>query len=136
MSFLADKSAFVRVGLPLVESVWDDWVDAGEIRLCQVTKAEILYSARSWADFEILEDTLEAGFPHARMPDDAWSSIADTQRQLARIGHHRGPGIADLLIAACARFHGLTVLHYDADFDTIAKVTGQPTQWLSPPGSL
>jgi predicted nucleic acid-binding protein len=38
--------------------------------------------------------------------------------------------------AATAELRGLTVLHYDKDFETIASVTGQPTQWLAPPGSL
>jgi hypothetical protein len=29
----------------------------------------------------------------------------------------------------------LTVLHYDGDYDMIAKVTGQPTEWVVPRGS-
>jgi predicted nucleic acid-binding protein len=43
---------------------------------------------------------------------------------------------ADLLIAAAAEAAGVAVLHYDADYDRIAEVTGQPTQWLAPKGSL
>jgi hypothetical protein len=31
---------------------------------------------------------------------------------------------------------GLSVLHYDADFDRIAAVTGQPHEWIVPKGSL
>jgi hypothetical protein len=27
------------------------------------------------------------------------------------------------------------VLHYDKDFDRIAEVTAQPTEWVVPPGS-
>ena len=42
----------------------------------------------------------------------------------------------DLLIAACAEDHGLAVLHYDADFDHIASVTGQTVEWVVPAGSL
>lgn len=42
----------------------------------------------------------------------------------------------DLLIAACAETSGLTVLHYDADFDRIASITGQPVQWVVEPGSV
>ena len=30
----------------------------------------------------------------------------------------------------------LTVLHYDADFDLIAEITGQPTEWVVPRGSI
>jgi hypothetical protein len=28
------------------------------------------------------------------------------------------------------------VLHYDADFDLISSVTGQPTLWITPQGSI
>ena len=43
---------------------------------------------------------------------------------------------ADLILAACARTHGLTVLHYEKDFDLIAAATGQPTEWLAAAGAL
>jgi predicted nucleic acid-binding protein len=43
---------------------------------------------------------------------------------------------AHLLIAAAAELAGMTLLHYDADYDTIAAVTGQPTRWAAPRGSL
>ena len=39
--------------------------------------------------------------------------------------HQRGRKLPDLLIAAAAEANGLTVLHYDADFDRISAVTGQ-----------
>ncbi len=48
----------------------------------------------------------------------------------------RGRKIPDLLVAAAAEQAGYTVLHYDADFDLIASVTGQPCQWVVPPGSV
>jgi len=37
---------------------------------------------------------------------------------------------------ACAEAHGATVLHYDRGFDRIAEVTGQPSLWVVPPGSV
>jgi predicted nucleic acid-binding protein len=40
------------------------------------------------------------------------------------------------LIAAAAEEHGLTLLHYDADFDLIAEVTGQTCQWIVTKGSI
>ena len=33
-------------------------------------------------------------------------------------------------IAAAAEEHGLTVLHYDTDFDLISRVTAQPCEWI------
>jgi predicted nucleic acid-binding protein len=42
----------------------------------------------------------------------------------------------DLLVAAVAERHALTLLHYDADFDTIAEITGQDARWVVPRGSV
>ena len=39
-------------------------------------------------------------------------------------------------LAATAQTAGLTVLHYDSDFDMIASVTGQKVEWIVPAGSV
>ena len=57
------------------------------------------------------------------------------QRLLASRGL-RGRKVPDLLIAAAAEESGLAVLHYDADFDLIARVTGQRCEWVVPPGTI
>ena len=41
----------------------------------------------------------------------------------------------DALVAAVAESRGLTVLHYDADFDVVSELTGQRTQWIVERGS-
>jgi len=38
-----------------------------------------------------------------------------------------------LIIAAAAEHAGLTVLHYDRDFDRIAENTAQPVEWVTLP---
>jgi len=40
----------------------------------------------------------------------------------------RAVGLPDLLIAAVAEREHVTVLHYDSDYELIARVTGQPVQ--------
>jgi len=59
------------------------------------------------------------------------------QRELTEVGHHRLPPL-DLLIAACAHREGAGVLHYDRDFDLIAKHTSLEfeSEWLAPQGTL
>ncbi|MFJ1547939.1 PIN domain-containing protein [Streptomyces sp. NPDC088246] len=42
--------------------------------------------------------------------------------------------LADLLIASTAQRHGVTVLHYDEDYDRIAEITGHPRRWVVEPG--
>lgn len=52
------------------------------------------------------------------------------QRLLTQVGHHRGPSLPDLLVAAVAEVAGHVVLHVDHDFDDIARITGQPVERL------
>lgn len=37
---------------------------------------------------------------------------------------------------SAARARGLEILHYDRDFDTIARLTEQQTRWIVPPGTV
>jgi len=55
---------------------------------------------------------------------------------LAERSQHRAVPLPDLLVAACAERAGLCVLHYDADFDRIAELTGQEARWIVPRGSV
>jgi len=45
-------------------------------------------------------------------------------------------GVIDLLTAAVAEYHGAVLLHYDADFEHIAAVTGQAHKWIVPRGTI
>ncbi len=57
-------------------------------------------------------------------------------RKLATTSQHRHFRLPDLIIAATAELNGATVLHYDADYERIAAITGQPTEWAATRGSL
>jgi len=52
------------------------------------------------------------------------------QLRLADRGQHRAPFVADLIVAATAELAGLTVVHFDKDFEMIAEVTAQPLERL------
>ncbi|HET6550367.1 MAG TPA: PIN domain-containing protein [Solirubrobacter sp.] len=91
-----------------------------ELCLCAVTRLELLYSARSAADFQQLERDL-AEFRDLRMSAETFAIALVAQRELAAIGHHR-VSLPDLLIAACAQEHGADVIHVDRHYDTLARV--------------
>jgi predicted nucleic acid-binding protein len=57
------------------------------------------------------------------------------QAALAARSQHRALSLVDSLVAAVAEAHHLTMLHYDADFELIAGVTGQPQAWIVPGGT-
>lgn len=49
---------------------------------------------------------------------------------------HRSVTVHGLVIAAAAAAAGFGVLHYDADFDTLATVLPFESRWVAPRGSL
>jgi predicted nucleic acid-binding protein len=135
--YLIDTSALVRLlREPVVRGRWEHQVLAGLIAVCPLTELEFLYSARSAADRSRLAGQLRAVYGWMVMPDRIYQRAAEVQAVLTARGTHRSAGAIDLLIAATAEAHDLTLLHYDRDFDQIAEVTGQPMRWLAPAGTI
>jgi len=135
-TFLADKSALTRRETrPEVREVLEPLLVAGEIATCGIVDLELLYSARDRATYRSLVEALR-GMPRAPLDEDAVNRALSVQAMLAERSQHRAVPLPDLLVAACAESAGLTVLHYDADFDRIAELTGQPTQWIVERGSV
>ncbi|MGS2613952.1 PIN domain-containing protein [Micromonospora sp. LZ34] len=135
--YLVDTSALVRLFRdPAVLARWEPAITAGLVAVCPLIELEFLYSARSVADRARLEEQLRIAFGWVAMPDRIYERATETQVELTGRGWHRSAAPVDLLIAATAEYHGLSVLHYDRDFDQIATVTGQPMRWLAPAGSV
>lgn len=136
---LADTSAWVwtrAVGGDL-RALFDEAVIDGLVATCAMVRMELLYSARNHREFSELRADLDA-LPDCTVAGAEWDRAIEVYEMLARQGgmHHRAVKHADLLIAAAAEAAGLTVLHYDEDYDRIAAVTGQATRWLAPRGSI
>ncbi|MEU6240440.1 PIN domain nuclease [Streptomyces sp. NPDC047024] len=134
--FLIDTSALVRIIRQPALSRWVKPLEEGLVARCPVTEIEFLYSAKNAGHRERLVADLDALFGWTPLDDRAVTRAWAVQEELTAKGQHRSAGAVDLLVAATAELQGLTVLHYDNDFETIASVTGQPTQWLMPPGTL
>ncbi|MER7756109.1 PIN domain nuclease [Kitasatospora sp. NPDC097643] len=132
--FLIDRSAFARYTEPAVRAVIDGLFNEGLLALCGAVELEIMHSARSKADADRIRDGLR-GFDWLRTPDEVWDRAIEVQALLTAAGNWRALSVADLVIAATAERHGVTVLHYDGDYDMIAAVTGQPTRWVVPSGT-
>jgi len=75
-------------------------------------------------------------FPVLEIVQADFECAMDVMEALARRGQHRAVGLPDLLIAASEERAGLTVMHYDADFELVAGVTRQATEWVVPRGSI
>lgn len=134
--YLADKSALTRRGTrPEVRDVVEPLLLAGRIATCGIVDLELLYSAGDPTTYAELAVALRA-MPRVPLTEAVVDRAIEVQGQLAVTSEHRSVPLPDLLIAACAESAGLTVLHYDADYDRIASVTGQPVQWIVARGSV
>lgn len=131
--YLVDKSAWSRARQPVVRAALLPLLERGLLATCAVIDLEVLFSARSAEDYA-RGRAARAGFEWLPMTDEVGARAVEVQSLLAAKGQHRAASIPDLLIAATAERYGVTVLHYDADFDTIATVTGQPMKWVVEPG--
>jgi predicted nucleic acid-binding protein len=134
VSLLVDTSVLKRLGRPAVRQAIEPLAVRGELARATICDLEVGYSARNTAEWDLLIgalDTLvvvETSAQHVRR-------ALQVQRLLFGRSQ-RGRKIPDLLVAAAAEEQDLTVLHYDADFDLIAAVTGQGCRWVVPAGTL
>ena len=132
--YLADKSALARLPNYEVAEQLQPRIALSLVATCPIVDFEVLYSARNATEYEqISAERLQ--FPQVLIAPEDTNRSLEVQGLLARKGRHRLP-IADLLIAAAAEVNDLVVLHYDADFDRIAEVTGQATEWVVRQGSV
>jgi len=134
--YLIDKSAYGRIHLPEVAAVIEPLMSRALVGTCGLSVLEILYSARSGHDHRRIGRLMDTIFEWLPTEDLDFARAREVSDLLAQRAQHRAIGVADLLIAAVAERHRVTVLHYDADYDLIAEITGQAAQWVMPRGSV
>lgn len=132
--YLADKSALARLHHREVADRLGPLLVDGLVATCPIIDLEVLYSARSLADYEEIL-TERRALPSYPLTEHVTNRAIEVQHQLARRGQHRIP-LPDVLIAAVGEINDLTVMHYDTDYDRIAEVTNQPVVWVVPRGSI
>lgn len=134
--YLADTTVLVLQGRhSAVRDRFAGLLSAGRVAACQMTALEFLNNAPDPKGYEVLWAALR------RM---TWFDVTtrtvdralDVHRQMAVRSQHRNFRLPDLIIAATAELNGATVLHYDADYDRIAAITGQSAEWVAERGSL
>jgi predicted nucleic acid-binding protein len=140
VELLLDNSAWARLSVQALDDARvreiADALEEGRIGVCLPFLLEAGYSARSASDHDELMGELTA-LPMLAIDAHVERRALDAQRQLARAGHHRLPPV-DLLVAALADRHGVGVLHYDRDYDTVAAKTDLrfASVWLAARGTL
>lgn len=111
-------------------------MDSAQLGVCLPFLLEAGFSAQSGAEHESIMRRLTL-LPQVDVTHRVEQLAVEAQGKLARIGHHRlAP--TDLIIAACAHEARAGVLHYDGDYDLIAKHTDLlfESNWVAPAGTL
>lgn len=118
--YLIDKSALARMSLKPVRERLAPIIEAGGAATCAVIDLEVLYSARSFEDYEQIRRRRALAYESIPITDEIMERAIAIQRELAKSGHHRVP-IPDLIIASAAEAVELVILHYDSDYEVIAR---------------
>jgi predicted nucleic acid-binding protein len=120
--YLLDTSGLVRLlSDAALQQAWYDAVDAEAIGSCYPQRTEFLYSAKDRSEYDEITEMFGDLFPDVSVPKNAGRWIASVQHHMAHAGEHRSASAVDLMIAATAAHHGLTVLHDDGDYRTVAR---------------
>ena len=133
LTHLVDTSVLTRLSKPAVRAAVEHFADSAQLGRAGISDLEIGYSARNSREWDALQEALNS-FELVETTAAHVARARQVQRLLAA-GSQRGRKIPDLLVAAAAEAAQLIVVHYDADFDRIAAVTGQKCLWAVTPGS-
>jgi predicted nucleic acid-binding protein len=134
---LVDNSALSRLQTkPPVAARLEPMIAGGLLATCSVTDLEQFFSARSGTEHREWRDEIALRYTRVAIDQRVLDRAVEVQGLLADRGQHRGANVPDLIVAAAAERAGLTVLHYDSDFDLIATVTEQAVEWVVPRGSV
>jgi predicted nucleic acid-binding protein len=132
--YLVDSSVWGRVDLDEVANRIEDLSVNGRLWTCRAVDLEVTYSARSRDVAKLIQ--LREQLAEAPITPEVMNRALQVAGLMASRGLHRGAKPMDLIVAAAAEAKGLSVLHYDDDYDRIAKVTHQPVEWIARAGTL
>ena len=134
LTHLADTSVLTRVRHADIYGRLANLLEAAALARADISDLELGFTARNAREWD--QDMADLSvFELVETTADHLVRARQVQRALASRSQ-RGRKVPDLLIAAAAEQTGLVLLHYDTDFDLIAKVTHQPCEWIVPRGSI
>jgi hypothetical protein len=129
VEYLVDTSVLARLEKKVVAAAFTPLALSGQVAMCAPVAFELGFTARGEGDHHALHELL-AAYPAVPVTDADHRRTLEVQGLLAAGGRHRALSLVDALVAAIAEARDLAVLHYDADFELIAGITGQAHQWV------
>ncbi|MGA7706050.1 MAG: PIN domain-containing protein [Solirubrobacteraceae bacterium] len=120
---------------PALASWFNAQATAGRVLVCDLIVLELVRLAPNERRALEVTQRLEA-FESIAMPAELWTRARDLQRLLSASGDHRRVPPIDLLIGAAAERAGVPLVHYDRDYERIARIGSLQAHWFVPDGTL
>jgi predicted nucleic acid-binding protein len=120
---LVDTSSWIeqlrRGGNTTVRTRVEELLAAGEAAWCSIVRLELWNGAKGGSEQAVLRE-METEIPSLEITPPVW----DRAVKLASAARGKGVTVptTDLLVAACARQHGVAIEHCDSHFDLIGSL--------------
>jgi hypothetical protein len=120
---------------PELASWFNAQVAAERVLVCDLVVLELVRLAPNESRAGEVEERLDA-FESIDMGVSLWRSTRKLQALLSKSGDHRRVPPVDLLIGAAAEQANVPIVHYDRDYERLAKVGKLQQHWFVPDGTL
>jgi predicted nucleic acid-binding protein len=134
--YLIDTSVITRTDHAEIAEIVDGLLSDRAAATCVTLDLEMGFSSRGYSEVRSVAEFRRSQFLLLPITEHIADRAREVQLNLAARGSHRSAGVIDLLTAAVAEHYGAVILHYDADFEHVAAVTGQPHMWVVPRGRI
>ncbi len=120
---------------PELTSWFNAQVANGFVLVCDVVVLELIRLTPNQTRAQEVAGRLGA-FESVAMGAELWQRARELQTLLSAYGDHRRVPPVDLLIGAAAERADVPLIHYDRDYERLARVSGLRHHWLVPDGTL
>lgn len=120
---------------PELSAWFNAQVAEGRVLVCDLVILELVRLTPNGSRAKDVAAHLEA-FERVSMGPAIWGRARELQASLADNGDHRRVPPVDLLIGAAAEQAGVPLVHYDRDYERLARVSALQHRWLVPDGAL
>jgi hypothetical protein len=110
-------------------------VREGLVLVCDVVVLELVRLTPNESRAQEVAGRLEL-FESVPMSGELWNRARELQGLLSTNGDHRRVPPTDLLIGAAAERAEVPLVHYDRDYERLARVSTLQHHWLVPDGTL
>ena len=120
---------------PKLASWFNTQVTAGRVLVCDLVVLELTRLTPNESRAREVTARLDA-FESVPMPSELWKRARELQSLLSANADHRRVPPVDLLIGAAAEKAGVPLVHYDRDYERLARISALQQRWLVPDGTL